>query len=151
MVWYFWNLIVFLISILILVYFNIRMSHLFFWCDTLRISEKSLWEQLIYLCSIFEHFSHHSGLLSQSPHNPYIRVRAGGFPQGKSRPGDPGPARPSRGRHLPRLIAGVCSRGALACTMALGGPGNVSRKHLGVRPRGYLRICWDMIGYVRIC
>ncbi len=22
--------------------------------------------------------------------------------------------------------------------------------HLGVRPRGYLRICWDMIGYVRI-
>ena len=23
-------------------------------------------------------------------------------------------------------------------------------RHLGVRPRGYLRICWDMIGYERI-
>ncbi len=26
----------------------------------------------------------------------------------------------------------------------------IERAHLGVRPRGYLRICWDMIGYVRI-
>jgi hypothetical protein len=26
-----------------------------------------------------------------------------------------------------------------------------SEAHLGVRPRGYLRICWDMIGYERIC
>jgi hypothetical protein len=23
--------------------------------------------------------------------------------------------------------------------------------HLGVRPQGYVRICWDMIGYVKIC
>ncbi len=24
------------------------------------------------------------------------------------------------------------------------------KTHLGVRPRGYLRLCWDMIGYERI-
>ncbi len=74
------------------------------------------------------------------------RARRGAARAGPPREGLPTSTQPGRGRRRGAARGPPGGAGAQA-----GGRRRGAAVHLGVRPRGYLRICWDMIGYERIC